>query len=392
LSVRIVRIAFIPLAAALACCSGTSDDMHILAGACTFGEETRLFDLDGPTLDGLAVAPLDDGAYFAWSERSGLFGIALDAMGRAHGDRVRLGPPCSGGLDALRDGERVLIACSVRGDPERGDRGAIVVYARDGDSVRVLERHEGVGAEGSGVALARSGSGVAVGWQEAQGATSAAWVTDLGGTAEPRRLSRGGFRATAPALVFEDDTLLALWGELWIDAEGDSAGRIQLQAGHRAPRSIGDLAYEQMLPVLTPDETEGAGGAILAFRDRRPAGTRPNVLLSRIEASTREVTAIRGAPANAAGASVAVPCENAVMVVAPRTHSRTERLVSVRRHTTALDGMGPEQQLYEHAATFEWADAVCLGERLLVVYGARSSPATPVGSVRATTVDCEASP
>jgi hypothetical protein len=51
--------------------------------------------------------------------------------------------------------------------------------------------------------------------------------------------------------------------------------------------------------------------------------------------------------------------------------------------------MGPEQQLYEHAATFEWADAVCLGERLLVVYGARSSPTTPVGSVRATTVDCE---
>lgn len=76
------------------------------------------------------------------------------------------------------------------------------------------------------------------------------------------------------------------------------------------------------------------------------------------------------------------------MVVVPRTHSRTERLVSVRRHGHDLAGLGPEQQLYEHGATFEWTDATCVGDRLLVVFGARSSPLSPVGSVRATTVDC----
>lgn len=388
-SVSSVRGSIIILAVLVASCGSTSDDMHILAGACTFGEETRLFDLDGPTLDGVGVTALDDGAFFAWSERSGLFGIELDATGHPRGERARLGPACSGGLDVLRDDARVLVACSVRGDAERGDPGAIVVYAREGSAVRVIERREGVGADGAGIAIARSSAGVAVGWQEARGATSAAWVADVGSSTEPRRLSRGGYRATAPALVWEDDTLLAVWGELWIDERGDSIGRVQLQAGHRAPRSIGGLAYDQMLPVLTPDESEGAAGAILAFRDRRPAGTRPAVMLTRVSAATREEVAVVGAPANAAGASVAVPCERSVMVVAPRTHSRTERLVSVRRHTPALEGMGPEQQLYEHAATFEWADAVCLGERLLVVYGARSSPTTPVGSVRATTVDCE---
>jgi hypothetical protein len=389
LSVRSVRLSIIALAALALGCGGSSDDVHILAGACTFGDETRLFELDGPTLDGVAVAPLADGAYFAWSERAGLFGVELDAQAHARGDRERLGPPCAGGVDALLEGDRVLIACSARGDAERGDAGAVVVYAREGGTTRVLERREGVGSDGLGVALARSGSGVAVGWQEAHGATSAAWVADVGTGAEPRRLSRGGFRASAPALVFEGDTLLAVWGELWLDDDGDSVGRVQLQVGHRAPRPIDELAYDQVLPVLTPDDSDGATGALLAFRDRRPAGSRPAVMLARVSSSTREAQAVAGAPANAAGASVAVACEHAVMVVAPRTHSRTERLVSVRRHATTLEGMGPEQQLYEHAATFEWADAVCLGDRLLVVYGARSSPSTPVGSVRATTVDCE---
>lgn len=373
----------------LAACGGGADELHILAGACTFGDETRLFDLDGPTIYGLAAAPLADGAFFTWSERSGLFGVELDATGHTRSERVRIGPACSGGVDAIASEHGVVIACSVRGDLERGDPGAIVVYARDEGVTRVIERREGVGADGLGVALARSGGHVAVGWQRADGATSAAWVADVGEPSEPRRLSRGGFRATAPALVYDGDALLTVWGELWIDREGDSTGRLQLTAGHRAPRTIAELAYEQALPVLTPDPSEGASGAILAFRDRRPAGTRPAVMLARVDASTRDAQVVAGAHANAAGASLAVPCEHAVMVVAPRTHSRTERLVSVRRHAQSLEGMGPEQQLYEHASTFEWADAVCLGERLLIVYGARSSPSTPVGSVRATTLDCE---
>ncbi len=385
----LVRLEAIAVIGLVVGCGSTSADVHILAGACAFGEETRLFDLDGPTLDGLGVAAIDGGAFFAWSERSGLFGVELDELGRPRGERVRLGPACTGGVDVLWDAPRVLVACSVRGDAERGDSGAVVVYAREGTAVRVVDRHEGVGTEGTGVALARSSAGVAIGWQEAHGGTSAAWVADVGAPDEPRRLSRGGFRATAPALAWDDDALLAVWGELWLNERGDSVGRVQLQAGQRAPRAIGELSYEQMLPVLSPDESEGATGPILAFRDRRPAGTRPAVMLTRVDASTRSETAVVGAPANAAGASVAVPCEHAVMVVAPRTHSRTERLVSVRRHATTLEGMGPEQQLYEHAATFEWADAACLGDRLLIVYGARSSPSTPVGSVRATTVDCE---
>src|SRR6185503_17910679 len=118
------------------------------------------------------------------------------------------------------------------------------------------------------------------------------------------------------------------WGELWIDDDGDPEGRVQLQVGNRGPRPVSTLAYELALPTLVPDPN----GPILAVRDRRPAGTRPALQLARVTSDAHELQMHQGAPANAAGGGVAVPCQGSVIVVAPRTHSRTERLVSVRRH------------------------------------------------------------
>lgn len=375
--------AALALSIALAAC-GNSGDVHILAGACPFGAETHLFDLDGPMLDGIAVDGTDDGgAYVAWSERSGLFGLALDHEGHASGGRLRLGPACTGGVDVLADGARVLVACSIDGEIERGDRGAVVVYAREGAAARVIERREGVG-DGHGVSLARGPDEIVLGWQDATGSSSASWMATLGDPREPLRLSRGGFRSTAPAIAYEGETRLVVWGELWIDERGGPEGRVQLQVGNRGPRGVSTLAYELALPVLVSDPA----GAILTLRDRRPAGSRPALQLGRVTPDTRELSMQSGAPANAEGGGVAVGCQGSVMVVAPRTHSRTERLVSVRRHGVDLAGLGPEQQIYEHGATFEWADAVCLGDRLLVVFGSRSAPLTPIGSVRSVTVDC----
>ncbi|MFO0681030.1 MAG: hypothetical protein U0234_03215 [Sandaracinus sp.] len=372
------------LAAILVGC-GSSGEVHILAGACPFGSENHLFDLDGPVLDDLAAAPLDRGAYLAWSERSGLFGVALGPDGTALSERQRLGPACAGGVDVLAHGDRTLVACGVAGDVERDERGAVVVYERAADgAVRVLDRRGGVG-DGHGVSLAAHDDEVIVGWQDATGASSSAWLVEVASPAEPIRLSRGGFRASAPALAYDaEGHRLVAWGELWNDDRGDAQGRMVLQVAHRGPIAVGTLAYELPIPVLVED----APGAILAFRDRRPARTRPTLQLARITADTRELTVAAGAPANAAGGGIAVPCQGAVMVVAPRTHSRTERLVSVRRHGLDLAGLGPEQQLYEHAATFEWADALCLGDRLLVVFGSRASPDHPTGTVRSVTVDC----
>jgi hypothetical protein len=373
------------LALALIGC-GNGSDVHILAGACPFGGETHLFDLDGPMLDGIALAPDgESGAYLAWSERSGLFGVALDHDGRARGERERIGPRCTGGLDVLADADRTLVACSIAGAADRGDRGAVVVYARAADGTHLVDRREGVG-DGSGVALARGPSSVVVGWQDETDGSSSAWLATVGDGSDPIRLSRGGFRATAPAVAFDGDTRLVLWGELWNDERGDAAGRLELQVGNRGPRVVSTLAYELALPSLLPDE----GGAILVMRDRRPARTRPALQLARVTPDVRELTMHVGAPANAAGGSVAIPCQGSVMVVAPRTHSRTERLVSVRRHGLDLEGLGPEQQIYEHGATYEWADAVCLGDRLLVVFGSRSAPLTPIGTVRSVVVDCTA--
>ncbi len=372
------------LAFVLGAC-GSTGEVHILAGACPFGAENHLVDLDGPVLDDLAAAPLGTGAYLAWSERSGLFGVALGPDGTATEERQRLGPACAGGLDVLAHGESTLIACGIAGDVERDERGAVVVYERAAaGTVRVLDRRSGVG-EGHGVALAGHGDEVIVGWQDATGASSSAWLVEVASPAEPIRLSRGGFRASAPALAYDaEGHRLVAWGELWNDEHGDAEGRMVLQVAHRGPIAVGTLAYELPRPVLVEDGT----GAILAFRDRRPARTRPALQLARIAADTRELLVSSGAPANAAGGGIAVPCQGAVMVVAPRTHSRTERLVSVRRHGQDLAGLGPEQQIYEHAATFEWADALCLGDRFMVVFGSRASPDHPIGTVRSVTVDC----
>jgi hypothetical protein len=369
---------------------GSSGDVHILGGACPFGTETRLFELDGPTLDGIALAATEGGgAYLAWSERSGAFGVALDHEGHASGARERLGPPCTGGLDVLAQSDgAVLVACAIQGDVERGDRGAVVTYARAADGhTMVADRRVGVG-QGAGVALAEGEGHVLVGWQDATAGSSAAWMATVGDLREPLRLSRGGFRSTAPVIAFDGETRLVLWGELWNDQDGDPEGRIELQVGNRGPRVVSTLAYELALPALVPADD----GAILAFRDRRPARTRPGMQLARLDAETRELSVHAGAPANAAGGGVAVACQGGVMVVAPRTHSRTERLVSVRRHGLDLEGLGPEQQIYEHGATFEWTDAACLGDRLLVVFGSRSSPLSPVGTVRSVVVDCAATP
>lgn len=383
-SVRISLLALALVPCVLAAC-GDQGEVHILGGACPFGDETRLFDLDGPMLDGIAVTATDGGtaAYVAWSERSGLFGVSLDHQGHASGERERLGPSCTGGLDVLADGARVLVACAIQGAVERNDRGAVVVYARTASGASVIDRREGVG-DGYGVALASGGDRVVLGWQDATGSSSAAWIATLGDGRDPVRVSRGGFRATAPAIAFEGDTRLVLWGELWNDDEGHAEGRVELQVGNRGPRVVSTLAYELALPTLIPD----ANGAILVMRDRRPAGTRPALQLARVTSEARELAMQVGAPANAAGGGVAVGCQGSVMVVAPRTHSRTERLVSVRRHGEDLAGLGPEQQIYEHAATFEWADAACLGDRTLVVFGSRSAPLSPVGTVRSVTLDC----
>jgi hypothetical protein len=379
-----LRLALALAATWLVAC-GDSGDVHILGGACPFATERTLSTLDGPMLDGIAVAAHGDGAYLVWSERSGLFGLTLSHDGAASGERERIGPSCAGGVDVIDDGTHLMVACSIQGDVERGDRGAVVVYARDA-AWSVIDRRAGVG-EGSGVSLSR-GSSTVVAWQEATGASSAAWIATVGDPTDPLRLSRAGFRATAPVVAYEAETRLALWGELWIDERGDAAGRLVLQVGDRAPRPVTSLAYELPLPTITLDRE----GAILAFRDRRPARTRPALQLARITRETRDVVVMTGAPANAAGGGVAVACQGSVMVVAPRTHSRTERLVSVRRHDASLAGLGPEQQLYEHGSTFEWADAVCLGDRTLVVFGSRSSSLSPIGTVRSVTVDCARAP
>lgn len=96
-----------------------------------------------------------------------------------------------------------------------------------------------------------------------------------------------------------------------------------------------------------------------------------------------------GVPANADGEALAVACAGAMVIVAPRTHSRSERLVAVRRHDLAtLEGSGPEHQIYMHGAAFEHADARCVGNDVLVAVASHATIERPHGAVSTVRFTC----
>ena len=372
---------------ALATISGCGDDpVRIVGGACAFGDEHRIAIPEGPVVHDVALASDGTRAWAVWSDPSGAFAREIDGTGVPIAAPVRLGAPCDAGVAAATLAGAPWIACGRRGDDARSDEGGVqVLELRDG-RVSARASFGPVGPDGEGVALDVAGT-PRVGWQEARGAISAAWVAELREGARPERISPPRFRASRPALATRaDGTPLVAWSETWLDARGDVEGRIELRAGTAAARAVADLAFDDPHPTL-----RGSGDdLVLAFRDRRPARSRPRVQIARVTGEPGLDRIESASHANAIGDAPAIPCGDHVYVVAPRTHSRTERLVSVRRYTRALEPAGPEQQIYEHGSAFEHGDAQCVGGHLLIVIGGRPSPVHEHGTIRAVQVSCDA--
>lgn len=363
---------------------------EMLGGACLLGAEHRIAVPVGPLVHDVALATEGRSVWALWSDRSGAFVRAIDPDGRPREHPIRIGPACDGGMAALAQSGALLVACGRRGDEARGDDGGVQLFEVREGRVRVRGALGAMGRDGQGVALAVAADGALhVGWQQARGAVSSAWIARALTGAEPERISHPRHRASRPALALRDGTLLVAWAETWLRPDGEIEGRVRLRSGPRT-RDVAALAFEHALPVLRP----GVGHDLaLSFRDRRPAGSRPRVQVARVRPGPLRLDRIEAAAhANAAGEAFACGCGSDIFVVAPRTHSRTERLVSIRRHGPDLRPRGPEQQVYEHGAVFEHADAACVDGRLLVLFAGRPGLDARQGSVRATTVSCAGPP
>lgn len=381
------RLTLALVAVALAGCG--DDPVRILEGACSFREEHRLALPDGPIVDDVALATDGARAVAVWSERAGAFVRPLDATGAASGEARRIGPGCDGGLAAsLGEDGTLRVACGRRGREGHDDAGALQLYAILDAQVTTEATVGELGTDGAGVSLAvdRAGS-VWVGWQRAERTTSEAWLARVAEGAVPERLSSPRFRASRPSLIADGDRVLAAWAETWIDPRGEVEGRVMLRAGSRAARPVAELAFDASLPVLQRGVEDDV---LLGFRDRRPERSRPRFQVARVEDQGTTIGRVESAAhANARGPSTAVACGGHVFVVAPRTHSRTERLVSVRRYSRELVGQGPEMQIYEHGAAFEHADTACVDGRLVVLFASRRGRQAARSSVRSVAVDCE---
>lgn len=355
--------------------SGCTHQRRILEDHCELTGEHEITTLVGTDPHDIALLT----EHVAYSEDAGLFLVLLEG-----GAPQRIGEACPGGLAHAGN----LLACSRPGSDAKDTHGHVAVY----EGARVLFRIEGVGPDGHGVALAERSGDIAVAWNEGRAGSSILNMTIRradGTTLESTRLSRGGLPAGEPAMMTDGDAFLVVWPETWPNNEGDLEGELMVQrvtslaSPLPRPRELEELAYDSSRPSL---RLGAQGEPVLVFRDRRPEGTRPHLYVRHLD---DDAAAQEGVHANALGESFAVPCADALTVFAPRTHSRGERIVAVRRHNpTTLEGEGPEHQVYQHGTTFDYADARCEGRDALLVMASSASDEHPLGAIRSVRFSC----
>lgn len=357
---RVLGLAMALGGAVLSSCAG---EHRILEDGCELGETVAIAELIGPEPHDVALVGEQEPTHIAWSERAGLFVRSLEG-----GEIQRLGAPCDAGMASAGS----WLACAQRGDDDKAQVGHVTVIDL-ATGVRV-DGVSGVGPSSSGVGLARLGERHALVWNDAHGASAAVWLRRDG--QEPVRLSTARVRAGRPSARFATDSAepLIVWPETWVGESGVE-GTLRMQRGERLV-DLEPLAYDAAEPTIALD-ADGRGTVV--FRDRRPARTRPRLYVRRVGRGDR---AHEGVHANADGEALAIPCAGAMVLVAPRTHSRNERIVAVRRHDPAtLEGDGPEHQIFMHGAAFTHADARCVGHEVLLAVASHATLERPRGAI-----------
>ncbi len=338
--------------------------------------------------DGVAFAT--DPLRAVWSEEDGLFWRPLDAAGAAAGDTVRLGARCGGGLATTTSDGSTWLACARRPDDDKDVAGVLSIERRDG-SGEVVQRTlvRPVGRDAAGVSMVASGGGVRVAWHDGvPGAWRVWWVqvdVDAEGPIDPVMVSAPRHAAGAPSLLaMEDDEVLVVWAETWLDA-GFPHGRIQSWRGRSTAETIQEIDVQWPTPTLVRHDDE----TVMFFRDHRRPWRRTSVYAVRLDAHDRtHGEPVRVGRANTEHGPRPLECGDHLWVGSPRTWD-TEVLVGINVLGDDLQKRVPEQQVYQWGAHFAVTDLNCSEGSVLSLVGERGESTRPEVALRVLKLHCD---
>ncbi len=311
-----------------------------------------------------------------WSDRGGLYARGLDPAGRPTDAARRLGASCEGGLATALDGERAVIACARRGDPDR-DRPGSVALLDDAGATLATFGPVGLGDANGGVSVAAQGGRVVVGYRDVDGSSARAMVADLiaGEPSEPRAISSEGTHASAPALAFVGSTLHMAWTESWLNGDAPTGHLLAQREGDPPRPSLRVSGFDVRTSLAADGER-----AIVTLRDQRPRGASFRSFTGHLDEALRLEEDHLHSPSRA-DAPEARPevlrCGEHRFSVATRQSSRGVTMVTLRRLGPDLDRAEDEQQIYEYHRRFPLAAAACVDDQLLVLVGERQTERQP---------------
>jgi hypothetical protein len=307
----------------------------------------------GLSFDGVAVTGSGADLAYAWSEQSGLFVRQADA--------VQLGARCRGGIDALRAGQALYVACSRPAE----DGGEVVVYQVGKEAVTVGN----AGRDGHGVSLAALGDRVYVAFHEGALGDHAVWLAQLG--AAPVRLSTPGHAAREPSLVAHAGHLYTAFAELEL-AAGPASQLLVSRDGAKPQRLASPRAFSP-----TPKLSADAQGVVLGYRDLGREGKRSELRVVRLDASGKVAgPATSVGRANDAGEPNLYGCGSLVTALLPREYGG-ERYVGIHALDGELSALGAGHQLYQTGHDFVLANGSCDGAGLRLIAADRAAPSRP---------------
>jgi hypothetical protein len=355
------------VAVLLAACSSADD----AAVRCELSEEIPIATSEA-SFDAIAIERLDGSLVAFWSTAEGLFARPLASDGSGHAEARRIGSRCEGGVATSAIDGGVALACLTRRRPESDRRGGALVLRIDRE-LRVRSRASGgdAGDRSHGISILAMGDAVEVAFQDAGRSSARAWLWPAGG--EPRLASRAETLAGPPSLAAIDGQRVLVWAETASAADGTEVGEVRLERESVAPRRVATTVFGDARPVI------GVVGErpVVAFRDERPAGSRPRLYLQRLdERWDPDGEAIGIGRADGAAGPRLVSCDGALYAIAPRAYG-SEDLVAVHRLDESLSSACGEKQLYDVGRQFGFAEAACVrrdgGEDLVVLAAERGS-------------------
>lgn len=362
--------------------------MLVFAGACSaqeriecdFGEE-RILARDPVRFEGVRLVEDGDGNRAIWATREGLFTSTGDEAPR------RIEEPCDA-IDAL-GGAGVVVACARRPHEAKDDSGALMLFVLvDGSVVERRSIEARVGRDHQGLSLVRVSDGYALAWHDGTpGDWGAWWVTldaELRPTRDPRRLSARGTAAGVPALL-GGEPLLATWAETWIE-RGASRGQVLVSDGTGRPERIAEVSYAEPTPILVRDPR----GVVALFRDQPGRSRRASLFAQRLDSGLSTPTPRRRVGrSDGRGVPRAFMCGDSLVSIGPRSFGRSEILIGIHLLDEALRPRAKEQQVYQWAAQFTLADALCDGDQLELLVGQRSRLYGDPATLHALPLRCE---